>query len=307
MKLGYPCINWTIGCKGDKTFRLKSYSEERLISTVENNLDCLLKMLQYNIENNLLFFRITSDLIPFASHPICTFNWQHHFKNTFTKIGDYIRENNIRISMHPDQFIVLNATNHVVVNRAIAELRYHADVLDLMKIDNTAKIQLHIGGVYNNKPQSKQRFVEHYNALDNRIKQRLVIENDDRSYSVQDCLDLHNKCGFPVLFDYYHHQLLNNKESLPTILKDILSTWKKNDGLPLVDYSSKRKDDRIGAHTEHIDIKDFKRFIDDSKPFDFDIMLEIKDKENSALKARDLLINDPRFQKALKKKSLIET
>ena len=86
MKIGYPCINRSIDCKGDRTFRLKSYSEEKLIETVENNLNCLEKMLNYNIKNNLLFFRITSDLIPFASHQICQFDWQNYFKLKFEKI-----------------------------------------------------------------------------------------------------------------------------------------------------------------------------------------------------------------------------
>ena len=92
MKLGYPCINWTIGCKGDRTFRLKSYSDDRLIETVQNNLDCLHQMLRFNVEKNLLFFRITSDLIPFASHPICTFNWQDHFKKDFKRIGNIFKK-----------------------------------------------------------------------------------------------------------------------------------------------------------------------------------------------------------------------
>jgi UV DNA damage endonuclease len=103
-KIGYPCINLTIGCKSDKTFRLKSYSERRLIETVNNNLDCLLRILKFNVQHDLLFFRITSDLVPFASHPICKFNWQNYFRSKFEYIGEFIRKNEIRISMHPDQF-----------------------------------------------------------------------------------------------------------------------------------------------------------------------------------------------------------
>ena len=298
MKLGYPCINWTIGCKGDRTFRLKSYSEERLIETVQNNLDCLYQMLRFNVEKNLLFFRITSDLIPFASHPICTFNWQNHFKSDFKRIGDFIREHDIRISMHPDQFIVLNSLKDDIVDRSIAELQYHSEVLDLMHLDTTAKIRLHIGGVYNDKEQSIQRFAERFKGLNNIIRRRLVIENDDVSYNPTDCMMLHDICGIPLLFDYYHFQIRNENEPFPEVLETVFSTWKSDDGLPLVDYSSTRVNERSGAHTEHIDLNDFIHFINKSKPYDFDIMLEIKDKETSALIAQEFLQNDPRFVKS---------
>ena len=98
MKIGYPCINRTIECQGNRTFRLKSYSEKKLVRTIDNNLDCLLKILQFNVKHNILFFRITSDLVPFASHSICKFNWQKNFRKKFQVIGDYIKYNNIRES-----------------------------------------------------------------------------------------------------------------------------------------------------------------------------------------------------------------
>lgn len=90
MKIGYPCINRSIGCTPNRTFRLASYSEERLIETVQLNLDCLKKTLEFNVENNLLFFRIGSPLIPFASHPVCKFDWQKHFEEQFNEIGNYL-------------------------------------------------------------------------------------------------------------------------------------------------------------------------------------------------------------------------
>ena len=297
MKIGYPCINWTIGCKGDRTFRLKSYSEERMIETVENNLTCLKKMLKFNIKKNLLFFRITSDLVPFASHPICKFNWQKYFKKRFEEIGQIIKKNKIRISMHPDQFIVLNSKRKEVVKRSIKELYYHAEVLDLMKLDKTAKIQLHAGGAYGNKKESLIRFADQYKKLDKKIKDRLVIENDDRIFSFKDCLFLHEKTKVPLLFDVFHHNVLNNKETMKNCLEKQRKTWEKKDGIPMVDYSSQKKRFRSGSHTEKIDIKDFKRFLKDSKPYDFDIMLEIKDKETSAIKAAKILENDKRFFK----------
>jgi UV DNA damage endonuclease len=98
MKIGYPCINRSLVRSETSTFRLASYSEDRLIKTINNNLVHLSKILNYNVENHLLFFRISSDLIPFASHPICKYNWLTHFKSEFKEIGGYITKNNIGIS-----------------------------------------------------------------------------------------------------------------------------------------------------------------------------------------------------------------
>ncbi len=300
MRIGYPCINRSIKCKGNRSFRLKSYSEEKLIETVDNNLECLQKMLKYNIEKNLLFFRITSDLVPFASHPICTYNWQKHFKEKFKQLGETINKNFIRISMHPDQFIVLNSKNSDVVKRSVSELVYHAEILNLMQLDNTAKIQLHIGGAYGDKKESLNRFAKIYQKLDNKIKQRLVIENDDRIYNFENCLTLFEKIKIPILFDFFHHSILNNKESLSYILKKQQETWGEYDGLPMVDYSSQKPNSRLGTHAEKINIIDFKNFLEKSKNYNFDIMLEIKDKEKSAIKAYKLVKKDERIFKTVK-------
>ena len=285
MKIGYPCINRSIGCTANSTFRLQNYSKENLIEKVTNNLNCLKKILEYNQENNFLFFRISSDVVPFASHPICNFNWQKHFKNQFKELGDYIKEHNFRISMHPDQFTLINAKDEEIVKRSIQELIYHGDILDLMELDTTAKVQIHVGGVYGYKEESIKRFIYNYNKLPIKIKRRLVIENDDRSYSLQDCLEINKLCGIPILFDSFHHECLNNGEPIRESLLKAKETWKKKDGLLMVDYSSQKPNARRGSHIENIDIKHFKIFIEKTKNINFDIMLEIKDKDASALKA----------------------
>jgi UV DNA damage endonuclease len=289
MKIGYPCINRGIGCTANSTFRLASYSEERLVQKVENNLDCLFQILQYNVQNGFYFFRISSDLVPFASHPVCTFDWAGHFGRQLRKVGDFIKEHNIRISMHPDQFVVINAPKDDVVERSVWELEYHCTVLDKMALDSTAKIQIHVGGVYGDKRSAINRFIERYSSLSKSLKSKLVIENDDRSYSLEDCLSVHERIKIPILFDAFHHQCLNNGETLRQGLQLSGSTWKESDGIPMVDYSSQQRGQRPGSHAKTLKIATFKKFLHATRGLDFDLMLEIKDKETSAFKALKIL------------------
>ena len=289
MKIGYPCINRKIGCSSNSTFRLASYTEERLVQKVENNLDCLYKILQYNVQHSFYFFRISSDLVPFASHPVCTYDWAGNFRGELRKIGDFIKAHNIRISMHPDQFVIINALKEDVVERSVKELEYHCTVLDKMGLDSTAKIQIHLGGVYGDKNSAIARFTERYNSLSESLKSRLVIENDDRSYSLEDCLSAHEKNGIPIIFDAFHHQCLNNGETLRQGLELSGNTWKRSDGIPMVDYSSQQRGQRSGSHAKTLNIASFRKFLQETRGLDFDLMLEIKDKETSALKALKIL------------------
>jgi len=295
LKIGYPCINRSIGCKSSRTFRLKSYSEERLIETITNNLDCLVEIFKFNIKHNILFFRITSDLIPFASHPICNFNWPRYFRRKFKEIGRLIKTHDIRISMHPDQFVLINSIDDEVFKNSLRELIYHAQVLDLMELDFSAKIQIHIGGVYGDKEKSIKRFIERFWKLDEFIKKRLVIENDDRFYNLKDCLQINSQTGVPILFDNFHHELNNSGETISEAFKLFTTTWKEKDGIPMVDYSSQQKGKQKGKHVDSLNLEHFKNFLEKTKSFDFDIMLEIKDKEKSALKAIQVALEEDRL------------
>jgi UV DNA damage endonuclease len=289
MRIGYPCINRSIGCTASRTFRLASYTEERMRDTVQENLSCLEKILAYNVHHGMLFFRITSDLVPFASHPVCTFPWQDEFAGVFEKTGEYIRQHGFRISLHPDQFVLLNAPDKGVLQRSIADLGYQVQLLDLMGLDRSAKVQVHVGGVYGDKPAAIDRFVKQYDLLDTTIRDRLVIENDERLYTLSDCL------AIPVIADTFHHSLYNTGEQFTSLLDPVRKTWKARDGIPMIDYSLQEPGKRVGAHALHIEAEDFRQFLKETMPSDFDIMLEIKDKETSALAALGIARDDPRL------------
>ena len=125
----------------------------------------------------------------------------------------------------------------------------------------------------------------------------MVIENDDRIYALKDCLNINQEIGIPILFDVFHHSILNNGEMTKNAVEICTRLWGKKDGLLMLDYSSKKVGRRISSHAESIDISNFKLFLEITKPYDFDIMLEIKDKEKSALKAIKILEKDERFVK----------
>jgi UV DNA damage endonuclease len=300
LKIGYPCINLTLKNPYSSTFRLKSFSEKRFNETVKNNLNHLSKILKFNLNNNILFFRLSSGIIPFASHPICNIDWDYIFKTELNEIGEFIKKNNMRISMHPDQFVILNSKNEKIIENSVKELQYHSKVLESMNLTHNAKIQIHIGGVYEDKRTSKERFIKTFMKLEENLKKRIIIENDDRSYGLKDCLDISYETGIPIVFDTLHHECLNNNETVQEALTSATNTWKYVlDGDPIMDYSSQSIGERKGKHTKTIDknhfISYYKELVKSSKNKPMaaaDIMLEIKDKENSALLALDLIKNN---------------
>lgn len=291
MRIGYPCINLSLDCRPSRTFRLANLSWERLRETVAGNLACLERIVRWNIEHGLLFFRITSDLIPLASHPDNRFPWDEFFAPDFARIGALIRENKMRISMHPGQHTVLNSPRQAVVDAARRDLEYHVRVLELLELDETAKIQIHLGGLYGDKQAALRRFVQEVERLDPRIRAHLVVENDERLFNFDDCLWVSQETGLPVLLDVFHWEVYldNGHATLREALTAAKATWKPADGLPMVDYSSPLPGGRLGSHAYTLDEAHFCRFLRESYPHDFDLMLEIKDKEQSALRAREIV------------------
>lgn len=295
MRIGYPCINLSLSCRPSRTFRLQNLTWERLRETLAGNLDCLEEIVRWNAAHGLLFLRITSDLVPLASHPKNRFPWDEAFSGRFAEIGALIRRFGMRISMHPGQYTLLNSPRRTVVEAAHADLAYHARVLELLGLDRTAKIQIHVGGVYGDKERAMTRFLRAVEGLPPAIRERLVLENDERFYTLADVLWLHRRSGLPVVFDVFHHELNSDGKSVAEALAAQAETWAPEDGLPIVDYSSPLPGGRHGSHARKLDEAHFLRFLEESRPYDFDLMLEVKDKERSALRALALAGDDSRL------------
>ncbi|MDW7657342.1 MAG: UV DNA damage repair endonuclease UvsE [Bacillota bacterium] len=294
MRIGYACL--AVGVPGTAlhTCHQSKADDAVLKAVIEKNLTALRQLILYNIEQGIGLFRISSDIIPFGSSPVNQLPWQVLYAEQLSGIGELIRRSRMRVSMHPGQYTVINALDDGVVRRAIADLGYHADFIDALGVDSGDKIILHIGGVYGDKPAALARFASQYEQLDPSIKNRLVIENDERLFTVEDALSLNRRIGVPVVFDNLHHALnrYDAASSEPAAdcdwIKACRSTWRPEDGPQKIHYSQQEQDKRPGAHsstiTAQVFVADMAGLSDD-----LDVMLEVKDKNLSAVKCSNCL------------------
>ena len=153
--LGYVGIN-TLLQTASKTFRLANYSSERMLEISRKNLHALREILQWNVAHRIKLFRITSGLIPFGSHSINSGIWKKDLREDFQEIGDFIRRNFLRVSMHPGQYTVINTPDSETYERSLKDLQYHCAVLDLMELDGSHKIVIHGGGIYGRRQYSTE-------------------------------------------------------------------------------------------------------------------------------------------------------
>jgi UV DNA damage endonuclease len=305
IRIGYACINTKL-LSPNRTCRLKNATPEKIFQLASANLAALQRILEWNIAHDIKLFRISSDVIPFGSHPINKVPWRTILSPELEAIGRLIRAKHLRVSMHPGQFTVLNSPRREVVANSVQELEYHAAFLDALAIDDTHKIVIHLGGVYDDKPQSLKRFMETYANLNHRVRARLVIENDERCYTVADALGVSRAVGSPVVFDVFHHRWNPSLDSssLRKIIERSAATWRKRDGRTKIHYSTQWPGLPPGTHSQSISAKKFHAFYEQIKSLDVDVMLAVKDKERSVLK---LMRSLPNLRSAARKQNVIDS
>ncbi|EGT3616635.1 UV DNA damage repair endonuclease UvsE, partial [Clostridium perfringens] len=214
------------------------------------------------------------------------FNWQKEFKNQLDTIGEFIKKHSIRVSMHPGQYTVINSPKEEILEKSLKDIEYHCNFLDSLNLDYKNKIVLHIGGVYGDKILAKENFIKGFNKLSKSSKNRLVIENDEKNFSLDDILDISNKINIPVIFDNLHNTCFgDNSYSLREIYSLVSKTWNENlDGNIKVHYSQQDIFKKKGSHSPSISINEFLNYYNEIKEFNPDIMLEVKDKDVSSIK-----------------------
>lgn len=251
VRLGYCCINLSLADQKisanrgmiKRTFqdRGPDYCGELALL----NLRDLLKILHWNLANDIFVYRMSSDIFPWMSeYEITELHNFSEIQHELIQIGDFIKQSGIRVSMHPGQFDVLCSPNPSVVTKTIKDLNQHAQIMDLMGLpcDVQFPINIHLGGSYGDKESAAERFCENFQLLSPSAKARLVVENDDKAaqYSVADLFSMvYSKIGTPITFDFHHHRFNTGDLTEEVALKLAASTWHKH--TPLTHYSSCKK------------------------------------------------------------------
>lgn len=253
----------------------------KLKEVTKSNIDDLEKILTYNIKNDIHFYRITSNLIPLLTHPEVEFNYKKYFEKDFKYIGKIIKENNMRVDTHPDQFNVINSIKDSVVESTIRNLKAQAMLFDDINY-KVGKMVIHIGSSQGGKEESIERFIINFKKLPKCISDKLILENDDKVFTAKDVLQICKKLNIPMVLDVHHHICKNEGENIKDLLKDIFETWKYEEFPPKIHFSSPKEFENDRKHADYIDVNDFINFIETAKEItdiDFDIMIEAKKKD----------------------------
>ena len=290
MRLGYACLCLSLDVQYSRGTILKYASPERLRELIGGNLAALAPILEFNRRTGIRVFRLSSDMIPFGGHPVNRVRWWEEFAEDFARLGELIRDAGLRLSLHPGQYTVLSAVRPVVLEAAVADLLYHARLLDALGTDASHKIVIHGGGIYGDKSAATARWVESFGRLPDNVRRRLIVENDERLFGVEDVLEIGHRAGVPVVFDAFHHWVMSGRaDEYRPWLEAAFATWQPQDGPPKIHFSSQAPDQRPGAHARLVDPDEFVRFLAQAPPRPFDCMLEAKDKDRALLLLRQQL------------------
>ena len=267
------------------------------------SLERLTAILGYLDDVDIRFYRFATGLAPYASHPdLPRFrDAPKRFAADLAEIGERARRSAIRLSSHPGQYTVLNSENPDVRRLAAVELEVQAELMDGMGLGRESVVVLHVGGAAGGTQAALDRFVAGFETLTDAARSRLVIENDDRSFSLTDVLGLSERIGRPVVWDILHHHC-HDPDGIPDreALELALGTWPA-EVTPKIHYSSPKTAveqrgkkvvlPQLRAHADMIDPIGFEHFLTDTAAGlrDFDVMLEAKAKDLALLRLREQL------------------
>jgi UV DNA damage endonuclease len=304
--LGYACLNTKLRAQKPSIFAsrtcrldtLKAKGIEYVYGLISQNLQDLKKILEWNYNNNIFLYRMSSEMFPFATH--LDYYKQYdlsQFTNEFTEIGELAKKYKQRLTYHPGQFTQISSHREDVVFKSIIEIEFHNKVMDLMNIDSNGVIIVHGGSKNGGKEKALKRFEENYKKLSENAQKRLVLENCEMCYSINDLLPISKRLNIPLVVDFHHYninkgEILDDEELEDVILNQVIPVWNYKKIKPKFHLSESREgvlvSDSITKRRAHSDyISKIPQIVYNlAEKFEFDLMIEAKQKEDAVLKIK---------------------
>lgn len=267
----------------------------RLERISEENLHNTLRLLKHCKYMGVKVYRLTSKLIPLATHEALA-DWSPYetLAPAFAEVGEFAKENGMRLSFHPDHFTVLSTPREEVLAKSVIDLEHHVRMLELMGLDERALCNIHVGGSYGDKDSAGKRFLANFASMPERIRRRITLENDDKTFNAAETLAISEEAGAPMVLDIHHHQVNNAGESPESLWPRIVRTWSRfsperageKSIPPKIHVSSPKSASDPRGHADYVELEPLLRFllaVSDGTPA-LDVMIEAKKKDEALLK-----------------------
>ena len=268
LNMGYCCINTDLrklGIFTSRTCRLETIKQkgvQYIYDLAHQNINDLPAIFRWNYNNGIYLYRMSSEMFPFASHPEYYENYEwSQFIGKLKIIGGLAKHYNQTLTFHPGQYNQLTSHRESVGEQSIIDINIHAKILDMMDCGKDSIIVIHGGSKQDGKEIALARFEKNFYKLSQSAQDRLVLENCEMAYSIQDLLPISEKLNIPIVIDYHHHNINPGSISDDNLLYDIslkvIKIWKSKNITPLFHLSESRKGtvktDSITARRAHSD------------------------------------------------------
>jgi UV DNA damage endonuclease len=263
----------------------KKERKAKLLEVTAENLKATRRMIYFNLAHELEVYRLSSSIVPLATHPEVLWDFVTPFKKQWKDLGDLIKKNHLRVSFHPNQFTLFTSPREEITNNAVGDMEYHYRMLEAMGVHHHSVINIHIGGAYGDKTETIKRFHENLTKLPLPIKKVMTLENDDKTYNADETLTACEKEDIPFVFDYHHHMANPVETPLVDILKRTIPTWERLNLPPKIHISSPKSEKVFRSHADFVDIEFLLPLLDALRELkiDVDFMIEAKMKDQAAL------------------------
>jgi UV DNA damage endonuclease len=257
----------------------------KLLELTAENLKSTRRMLLYNIAHEIELYRLSSSIVPLATHPDVMWDFVTPFQKEWQELGDIIRKHQLRVSFHPNQFTLFTSPKNKITDNAVIDMEYHYRMLEAMGVENNSLLNIHIGGAYGDKVETIQRFHQNLKKLPAHIKAVTTLENDDKTYNADETLLACEKESIRFVFDYHHHMANLGDISLAEILSRTVATWEKTNLPPKIHVSSPKSEKAFRSHADYVDVEFLMPLMGALKELkvDVDFMIEAKMKDLAML------------------------